>query len=768
MNRTFLATLLILLGALSLQAQIAVGEWRAHMAYHDATRCLKLDDKVFVLSSGSLFAYYPEDSFVDIYNKATGLSDVNISYMLKCNDENLLMLVYDNANIDLLKADGSLYNISDFFQKSTYDPTINDVSISGSYAYLATNFGIVVVNLKKKEFTNTYPSTEKIISCTGNGSQIIAATTKGILGGMTSKNLLDPESWTLLNDIYFTQLITYANTFIGIRPSKGIFTISETGKLKSILEGNTFKWMRVSDGKLYISDGKSIYIFDESLTNPSFFSIDENTSDFILSGNTCWMACGSEGLKGFSVGNDGTLTPSVSSIIPDSPMRNKCDYLSFTDNEKLLVAGGALNYFDIVFTKGTVETFEDETWTIFEEENLVDKSVMKRGYCDATSVAQDPLDEAHHFVSSYGQGIYEFRNGKFIKNLNSENSPLETAVPGVPFYTRVSRLQYDKEGNLWITNSHATSPIKVMKKDGTFVDVYYKELENQPTVTDILFDSNGLTWVIVMRADAGLFCIDNNKTPFNTADDKTRFISPSFRDQDGNLTTIDYICDIAEDKEGTIWVLTNQGPFVIYNPEEYFNPNFTFTKIKVPRNDGTNFADYLLDAVYCTCIAIDDANRKWIGTQSSGIYLISADGLETIHHFTTENSPLLSNSIKDIAIKRSTGEVFIGTEKGLVSFRSDATIPAESFEKETIYAFPNPVSADYTGPISIVGLMDNSIVKILSTSGKLVAEGTSQGGSFTWYGCYSSGERVPTGVYHVLATSEDGKEGIDTRIVIIR
>lgn len=738
------------------------------MAYHDATRCLKLGEKIMVLSSGSIYAYYPSDTFVDIYNKATGLSDVNIHFMQKCDEENLVMLVYDNAKIDLLKADGSLYNISDFYQKITYDPSVHDVSISGSNAYLATNFGIVVINLKKKEISNTYPSSTPIISCTGNRSQIIAATTLGIMGGDVSKNLLDPSNWTYLNDIYFTQLITYKDTFVGIRPSSGIFKISETGKLEKILDGKGYSWMHVSDGKLYIARENKVFVFEENLTNPVSFDVDDEMKDFIIEENTCWMAKGPEGLKGYAISDDKSLTQKVSSIIPDSPMRNSCDFLRFTDKERLLVGGGALNYFDIVFTKGTAETFEDEKWTIFQEEGVADASVMKRGYCDVTSIAQDPLDENHHYVSTYGQGIYEFRDGQFVSNINSSNSSLETAVPGVPFYTRVSRLQYDREGNLWITNSHAKSPLKVMGKDGSLQDIFYPELEEQPTVTDILFGSNGLMWVVVMRADAGLFCIDNKGTPFNTADDVTRFISPSFRDQDGNLTTIDYIYDIAEDKEGAIWVLTNKGPFVMYSPEEFFSNSFTFTKIKVPRNDGTNYADYLLDAVYTTCIAIDEANRKWIGTQSSGIYLISADGMETIHHFTADNSPLLSNSIRDIAIKNSTGEVFIGTDKGLISFRSDATTPAETFSSESVYAFPNPVYADYTGVITITGLKESSVVKIVSTSGRLVAQGVSLGGSFGWNGCYSTGERAASGIYHVLATSSDGKEGIVTRIALIR
>lgn len=754
--------------ALSASAQMAVGEWRGHFAYHNATQCATLGDKVFAVSDGSLFSYTPSDTYIDIYNKSTLLSDQGIRYLERCDSENLLLIVYDNANIDLLYPDESIVNLPDYYQKSTFDPDVKDVTISGSYAYLTTPFGIVVVNLKKREFSNTYRLGDDVISCSGNKDYIMASTIRGLFLGKTSDNLLDPANWHMLNDIYFEKIVCFEGKFYGLRPSKGIYNITPTNTITPLIEG-TFSDMKVSDGNLYSQNGTTYSVFSKAdKTSVETFTLPSEASDITFKDNLLWAASGAKGLIGYK--KDGaTLSEEIIGIIPDSPIRNHCDYIQFTPDERLLIAGGCLDYFGTTSYPGTAEMLTDEGWTIFQEEGLSEATGLKYGYKNVTCIVEDPTDAKHHYVSSFGQGIYEFQDGMFVSNINSSNSSLETALEGKPHYTRISRLKFDAEGNLWITNSHAVSPLKVIKTDGSLVSLYYEDLKQQETVTEILFDSRGLTWVVIMRGESGLFCIYNNGTPFETSDDVTRLISTRFIDQDGNATTLDYITDIAEDHDGVIWVLTNQGPYIISKPEKFFDTDFTFTKIKIPRNDGTIYADYLLDAVYTTCIAIDDANRKWIGTQSSGIYLISADGMENIHHFTADNSPLPSNNIKDIAIKGSTGEVFIATAGGLVSFRSDATRGAEGYNKSDVYAFPNPVDPDYEGSVSICGLKADSDVRILNTAGHLVAHTTSLGGTATWnLRDPSTGQRVPTGVYFVLATDAEGREGIATKITVIK
>ena len=385
------------------------------------------------------------------------------------------------------------------------------------------------------------------------------------------------------------------------------------------------------------------------------------------------------------------------------------------------------------------------------------------------SIDEDPTEPGHYFAGSFGYGVYEFRNGKFVKHYNHENSELKSAVSGRYdyAYVRVPTVKFDNEGNLWCINSDVKDIVKVLKKDGTWISVNYKEIEYWATTVKPYIDSRGWLWITAIQGNPGLFCAKINNTPFDTSDDTTRKWLNKFTNQDGISYDIYQLFDIAEDNNGDIWVGTNIGVFVIDDPEKFFNDG-VFKQIKIARNDGTGLADYFMSGVYIKDIEIDGANRKWIGTNNNGIYLVSADGQETIHHFTTENSPLPSDCIESIAINNTTGEVFIGTDKGIASYMSDATTPSEELDKKNVHVYPNPVRADYSGNISIIGLTHDCNVKIVDAAGYLMNEGYSNGGQYTWNGRNMRGEKVASGVYYVLTYDSNGKEGVATKILITR
>ena len=266
----------------------------------------------------------------------------------------------------------------------------------------------------------------------------------------------------------------------------------------------------------------------------------------------------------------------------------------------------------------------------------------------------------------------------------------------------------------------------------------------------------------------GLCCITLGKDIDRSDDDLVK-ARTSFINQDGNSLTDGEprVFALAEDKEGGIWVGTISGPMLISNPDRWYNDDFHFTQVKIPRNDGTNLADFLLNGERINAIAVDGGNRKWFGTQNNGLYLIGADNITQLAHFTTENSPLPSNTIQSLCIIPSTGEVFIGTDVGIASYQSDATEAEANFSSD-VHAYPNPVRSDYTGPIVIKGLVYDSDVKIVDAGGRLVHEGRSMGGMYTWDGCNQNGNRVASGVYMVLAADSEGKEGVVTKIVVIK
>ena len=754
------------------------GTWRSHLAYHNATQCVALNGKVYVVSDGSLYSYTLEDDFVECYDKSNGLSDRSIAHIAACEMTRTLVVIYDNANIDFIRPNGSIVNITDYSNETSLDPKVNGLNIINGKAYLATNFGVTVLDMEREEFCDTYMFDKVAYSSVEIDGNVYVATIDGLYRGAIRDNLLDIANWDLLNREVYVQLAVFNKQLFALKSQEFVYSIGLTDGTSTLFRQGTINFMHCVDGKLVVGNNITAYVYT-TLSNYSSLTFDNMFNSLTLSDEIYWTCNGAKGLNGYQYDKKSNkLIKTKTGIVPNSPIRNYCQYLNFTDNGRLLVAGGYLNYPGNVFFDGTLMMFEDGIWNSFEEE-IASRTAGR--YRNMTSIVQDPKDPNHHYASSFGQGIYEFQNLKFVRQYTHKGkaglkdvvaSSLESAVPSSYEYTRISRLQYDKQGNLWVINAdggaNVSSPLKIMKTNGKFVNLYYEELDKLPTVTEVLFASNGLMWVVSMRLPAQLFCIDTNGTLENTSDDRIKRFSENFIDQDGSSVLIYFINDIAEDLNGDIWVMTNKGPYVLYNTEKAFDESYHFTKVKVPRNDGTNYADYLLDGAYTTCIEIDAANRKWIGTLNNGLYLLSADGQETVHHFTAEETPLPSNAIESLALNHLTGEVFIGTDKGLVSYMSDATQNAMEYDEEKVYAYPNPVASYYDGLITIVGLKANSHVKVVNTAGRIVAEGTSLGGSFTWDGRTPQGQRVSTGVYYVLGSDEDGNDGVVTKVLFVK
>jgi ligand-binding sensor domain-containing protein len=235
-------------------------------------------------------------------------------------------------------------------------------------------------------------------------------------------------------------------------------------------------------------------------------------------------------------------------------------------------------------------------------------------------------------------------------------------------------------------------------------------------------------------------------------------------ESDGDILSNVY--SIAEDLEGNIWVGTDQGPLVYYNPEKVFTEKLNAFRIKIPRNDGSNTYDYMLQTELITSIAIDGADRKWLGTEKAGAYLLSSDGTVQVKKYTVENSPILSNSIVSVAVSDKTGDVWFGTSKGIQSVRGDATEGLDEFTN--VYAFPNPVRQEFSGNLTITGLVRDSRIKITDVSGNLVYETESSGGMASWDLNTYNGQRVATGVYLIFCASNDGTDSCVIKVLVIK
>jgi streptogramin lyase len=464
----------------------------------------------------------------------------------------------------------------------------------------------------------------------------------------------------------------------------------------------------------------------------------------------------------------------VQTLLPGGPNNNYFYESKFANNLLYTTGGFFLSGLADLLRPGTVQVWDGNDWQVYEDHL---EATTGYDYIDINCIDYDPTDISHVAVGGRC-GLYEFQNGKLLKYHNQQNSPLKGAMDGSNElgnkYTLVHGVKFDKQGNLWVLNSQANATsLLELKKNGEWESHHSSLLTDNTNMSlqglrCMIIDSRGLLWFCNSHwNNPALFCynFDNNNLQ--------RF--DKFTNQDGtNYVIGGGVSCVCEDLQGNIWVGTSQGPFMIERSEVEQvagsgtgTASVVFQQIKVPRNDGSNFADYLLSGVSISSIVIDGGNRKWFSTNGAGAFLISADNMEQLQYFTAENSKLLANNVMSCSINQQTGEVFFLTEKGLCSYMSDAAQSNPEMTKDNVYAYPNPVTPDYTGLITVTGLSLNADVKILSSSGKLIAEGRSNGGLFTWDGNDKNGHRVASGVYMVVTATSDGKKGTVCKIAVI-
>lgn len=462
----------------------------------------------------------------------------------------------------------------------------------------------------------------------------------------------------------------------------------------------------------------------------------------------------------------------VSTLSPGGPKTNACGFVKHI-NGKLYTTNG-LGY---QTAAASIQMFDGNEWTAFETD-ITDQTGHR--YINLYTLDVDPND-ANHVMAGGMTGLYEYRDGKFVKEYNRHNSPLQTIKEIedntknpeniLRDYTQVTSLKYDNEGNLWIGNGYSkSSSLFVMPRGSEDMESRHNAAfmttgknYTMTTICGMMIDSRGKMWFT--NNNWTMAAVVRYDMETGSAD-----VYKNFVNQDNTKYDIYYVPAIAEDRDGNIWIGTDKGTYYISAGDAASNSSSdpTFNQFKVPRNDGTNFADYLLSDVYITAIYVDGGNRKWFGTSGNGVYLISSDNMEEIHHFTKSNSSLISNNIISISANEKTGEVFFGTDRGLCSYLSDATAPSEEMTKDNVYAWPNPVEPTYTGVVTVSGLSFDADVKIVTASGYLVNEGRSNGGSYSWNLTDRNGKRVASGVYNVITAKSDGSKGTVCKIAVIR
>jgi hypothetical protein len=757
-----LPVIIFLILTICLSGQTPVGEWTDHLSYNSAIN-IALGEKEVYASNGFSVMIYSKD--LDELTKLTriqGLSETGISSIAYSIEYKLLIISYSSTNIDIVK-DKIIYNIPDIKRK--YIPgkkEIYKIKTKGKYAYMATSFGIVVIDILKSEIFDTWKpgaggETAEVYDLFIGDNKIYAATSKGVYFADPSNPGLSyygswsqvtslPVSSASYNGIVFSGNKLYVNKTDRYSEGDSVYVVGNGASLFDYQSGVFNRSFDSYSGGFIISSNSYVKVYSEagSLQKAiySFGSGSQNISQAIIDGADIWIADKGRGLF------KGTDMSSFSNLVLPGPASNNAVYI--TNNKgKTFISGGVLdNAWNNIWRPFQVSIHENNSW----------HSELSNFLWDPMRIMVDPENNNHYYVSTWGSGLLEYNNDVMANKYDDSNSPLQTIIPGSP-YSRICGLAMDKSRNIWIVQTGVPGSIKVLKPDKTWITI--PVTIEAPTLGDIIITRSGFKWVILPRG-RGLFILDDNNTPDIFSDD--RYKTMLIKDTENKV--ISNIYSIAEDLDGNVWVGTDQGPAIYYNPDQVFNDDPRAFRIKIPRNDGTGLADYMLGTEIITSIAVDGANRKWLSTFSSGAYLLSADGSKKLVNYNEDNSPLYSNTIVSLALDAKSGEVWFGTAKGVISVRGDATTGAEEFK--SVYTFPNPVRPDFTGNVTITGLMKDTRVKITDISGNLVYETSSEGGQATWNLKTYNGERVSTGVYLVFCASPDGSASFVTKMMVVK
>ena len=688
--------------------------WQEHLSYSNAKHILEVENNIYCATENGLFYYNKEDYTINRLNKITGLSDVGVSAMNYDSENNIIIISYHNSNIDLIKGD-EIINITDIKDKLIIgEKKINNIDIEEGVAYLSTSFGLLLMDLKKEEIIDTYKIGENgnfvgINDCYIDDTCIFVGTTDGAyFADKNSNTLFDFNNWTK-------------------HPSHPSEVSEIIVTSWGILFNNQYPYLKVRNSNgYYLEIGNIISIYQngnlisEVVADSNFSNIQDAwmDKDYIL-----WIADSSNSLLKYE-------NFEFSEVIkPNGPSSNTIENIKLQDNFLFILHNNSKN--SVSRTEDIIDWLH---WDYFSD-----------------VVCSEKIG-AITYVGSSTSGLSKKDGGQIIRY-----TPGNTLnILDTNYY--ISNLTSDSEGNLWGTVSNSGKTLFVRSSDNYWTYFFMPQLPNDRDIRNLIIDDYGQKWGSV-RAK-GLFVYNDNGTIEDKSDDQYKVITTSVGS--GNLPNQE-VYALANDLDGNIWVGTKEGICVFYSPSAVFSGyNFDAQQIIVEEN---GFGQYLLESEIVYSIAIDGGNRKWIGTLESGLYLLSEDGTEEIYHFTTENSPLLSNTILDVELNHKTAEIFISTDKGLMSFRNDATKGKTNINSVDI--FPNPVRESYYGNISINGLAYESNVKITDVSGNLVFETTSNGGMAIWDGTDSNNKRVGTGVYLVFCSDKYGNEKAVGKILFI-
>ncbi|MBN1598440.1 MAG: T9SS type A sorting domain-containing protein [Bacteroidales bacterium] len=757
-----LSVLLALLISCYAKSQYVQGDWRDHLSYKDSYRIAEAGNIIYSAAQSGLLSYNKETGEVRKHSKIHGLSDVEVSTIAYSNDFHKLIIGYKNGNIDIVESDGSLNNISDIKRKTiTGEKDIRFIYIVSSKAYLACGFGIVLLDIDKEEIKDTYLFGDggtqlKVNDIVLHNDRLYTATEYGIYSANINDpnlNLVDYNYWIKNTSIpewnsEYKQVDVFNNQIFAVYNS----TIDSMDKIIIIENDSYSEWTRdydnvindisVTQGFLGISGSIRALVYDEYenlVVQREFFNI---MHTFVDSEQDIYTAGTSAGFN--------RIEPSQNvKFEVNGPKYRESNKVEVLGDHVWVTSGGPYN----LYKHGAAYSFIDDLWESYTSSQIHTTNPLGNTH----RIAIDPRDYNHVYAGAYEYGIIEFLDGEVVNIFELDFEIFQDVPENVDL--RIVDLEFDSRNNLWILLDQVSQPLYLLNSDGSW---------SHPEVTNSLMNDSRMRYcdLLITTANQIWICTGYDGIIILESDGADGFEETTFAAKNQENTVLTRLFCLDEDREGNIWVGSNSGPLIYSSPSNIFNiSDVTGYQVKIPRNDGTNNADFLLFSEAILDIKIDGANRKWMATENSGVFFVSENGDETYLNFREENSPLLTNTVSGIGINEKSGDVFFASGLGVVSYKGSAITGLDKFTD--VYVYPNPVRPNYNGIITITGLVYNTIVKITDISGNLVYETRSLGGQAIWDGKNFDGHRVATGIYFVLLATEDGGQTHITKIAFI-
>ncbi len=737
--------------------------WKGYSSYNSIKDISESSTKLYAAAENALFTEDINSGELKTYNTVDGLSGQTISAMYHSETFNRTIIGYQNGLMVVINdTDGTTLNVVDIINKNIPSniKRINHFMEYNGILYISCDFGIVQYKLNTLEFGDTYfigPSGQEIrvFQTTVYNNEIYAVTQYyGIRkAAVNNPNLIDFAQWQVFDAGYWLGIVTFGNQLVILNSNNNIYKNNGSGFQQVGALGETGLDIRSGQNYMTVTGAGKTLIFNSSLNlvttilNSQVTSIPVTFNCASVIGSTIFIGTNENGILSSTISSP----TSFQFIMPSGPMMNNMFSINNSSSNLWAVYGG----YDVTYNPYTYIGFNLNEFGVSKYNetngwlNIPYSAVL--GAKAIVRIAVNPNDENKVYMASYNNGLLEILNDiPTTLYDNSANSTFEGSGP------RANSTAFDKNGNLWLTESRVKHGLHVKKAGGGWQSYDMESILTDYASNDfckIAIDRNGTKWIASYK---------NGVIAFNETGN-IGFRKLSEGSDLGNLPSID-VRAIAVDNRSQVWIGTNRGLRVLSSTGAYNNTDQMKANPIIISENGVG--QELLYEQFITDIAVNGSNQKWISTADSGVFLFSSDGQQTIYHFTTDNSPLPSNVVNDIEINAASGEVFFATDKGLVSFKGTSTKPAENLD--AVYVYPNPVRPGFEGTVKIAGLISKANIKITDIEGNLVYETTSEGGTIEWDTTAFGKYKVASGVYMIFVAAEDASETAVKKVMIVR